>query len=159
MCICTFRTACPGDEKLLLSFIHSIAAYENLEDQVVATEELLRDWLFEKAAAEAFFVVENGVEVGFALYFLNFSTFMGRGGMYLEDLFILPQHRGKGYGKAAFKRIAEIAVARGCGRMDWACLDWNQPSINFYLSMGAVPMADWTIYRLEGDTLINAAKE
>ena len=147
------RYATEKDAALILEFIRGIAEYEKMSDEVVATEELLQEWIFEKKKAEVIFAVENGVEVGFALFFHNFSTFVGRAGLYLEDLFVKVEHRGKGYGKALLKELARIAVERGCGRMDWVCLDWNQPSIDFYRSLGAVPMDEWTIYRLTGDTL------
>ena len=155
-----FRTAVPGDEPIILNFIHALAEYEHMEDQVVATPELLREWIFEKNKAEVIFALEEGREVGFALFFHNFSTFLGRAGIYLEDLFVLPEYRGKGYGKGLLKKLAAIAVERGCGRLEWACLDWNTPSIDFYTKrMNAVPMDEWTVYRLTGDTLIEAAKE
>ena len=149
----TFRIAKPEDTALLLTFIRALAEYEHMLDLVVATEESLHNWLFVKRTAEAFFVLEEGREVGFALYFYNFSTFLGKAGIYLEDLFVLPEHRGKGYGKAILIRLAQIARERGCGRLEWACLDWNQPSIDFYRSLGAQPMDEWTVYRLAGDTL------
>jgi GNAT superfamily N-acetyltransferase len=149
----TFRPAEEKDTALLLRFIRALADYEHMLDDVVATETLLHDWLFERKVAEAFFAVEDGAEVGFALYFHNFSTFLGRGGIYLEDLFVLPEHRGKGYGKAILKHLAQIARERGCGRLEWACLDWNKPSIDFYLSLGAKPMDEWTVYRVSGDAL------
>ena len=155
----SFRNAERGDTTLLLSFIRALADYEHMLDQVVATEEILLDWLFERRVAEAFFVLEDGAEVGFALYFHNFSTFLGRGGIYLEDLFVLPEHRGKGYGKAILNRLAQIALERDCGRLEWACLNWNQPSIDFYLSLGAVPMKDWTVYRVSGESLTHLAGE
>lgn len=104
------------------------------------------------------FAVVDGTEVGFALFFHNFSTFLGRAGLYLEDLFVMPEYRGKGYGKALLKKLASIAVERGCGRFEWVCLDWNKPSIDFYLSLGAEPQADWTIYRMSGDTLTKFAE-
>ena len=125
---------------------------------MVATEELLREWIFEKKKAEVLFACEGEKEVGFALFFHNFSTFLGRAGIYLEDLFVLPEYRGKGYGKALLKKLAQITVERGCGRLEWACLDWNQPSIDFYRSFGAVPMDEWTTYRLTGDTLKEMAE-
>ena len=128
-----------------------------MTDEVVATEELLREWIFEKGKAEVLFDVADGTEVGFALFFHNFSTFLGRAGIYLEDLFVLPEHRGHGYGKALLKRLAAITVERGCGRLEWSCLDWNAPSIAFYKFMGAVPMDEWTAYRLTGETLQLAA--
>lgn len=155
----SFRNAERGDAALLLRFIRALADYEHMLDQVVATEAILIDWLFEKRVAEAFFAMEDGVEVGFALYFHNFSTFLGRGGIYLEDLFVLPEHRGKGYGKAILNRLAQITLERGCGRLEWACLNWNQPSIDFYLSLGAVPMKDWTVYRVTGESLTQLAGE
>ncbi len=149
----TFRFAKEEDCALILSFIRGLAVYEKLEDQVIATEELLKEWIFEKQKAEVIFACENGKEVGYALFFHNFSTFLGRAGIYLEDLFIEPAYRGKGYGKATLKKLAEIAVSRGCGRLEWSCLDWNRPSIEFYLSLGAEPMEEWTVYRVTGDTL------
>ena len=154
-----FRWAEEKDAALILRFIRALAAYEKLSDQVVATEELLREWIFEKKKAEVFFPLENGEEVGFALFFHNFSTFLGRAGLYLEDLYISPEYRGKGYGKATLQKLAQIAVERGCGRLEWSCLDWNQPSIDFYLSLGAVPMEEWTVYRLTGDTLTQMAAQ
>ena len=154
-----FRWAEEKDAALILHFIRALAAYEKLSDQVVATEELLREWIFEKKKAEVIFPLENGVEVGFALFFHNFSTFLGRAGLYLEDLYISPEYRGKGYGKATLQKLAQIAVERGCGRLEWSCLDWNKPSIAFYLSLGAVPMEEWTVYRLTGDTLTQMAAQ
>lgn len=155
----TFRPAAPGDEELMLSFIRALADYEHMTDQVVATPALLREWIFEKKKAEVLFALDEGGAVGFALFFHNFSTFLGRAGIYLEDLFVLPQERGKGYGKALLKELARIAVERGCGRLEWSCLDWNQPSIDFYTKkMHAVPMEEWTTYRLTGETLEQAAK-
>ena len=135
-----------------------LAEYEHMADQVVATPELLEEQLFVAKNAEVLFAVADGVEVGFALYFHNFSTFLGRSGLYLEDLFVRPEYRGLGYGKAILQELARIAVQRKCGRMEWWCLDWNQPSIAFYRSLGAEPMADWTVYRLTGDTLTNLAQ-
>lgn len=152
-----FRRAEEKDTALILRFIQELAAYEKLDGQVVATEELLREWIFEKGKAEVLFPVENGVEVGFALFFHNFSTFLGRAGLYLEDLYIRPEHRGKGYGKATLQKLARIAVERGCGRLEWSCLDWNKPSIDFYLSLGAEPMEEWTVYRLNGEKLSRMA--
>ena len=153
-----FRFAEESDCGLVLSFIRGLADYEKMSDQVVATEELLREWIFEKRKAEVLFVCDDGKEVGFALFFHNFSTFLGRAGIYLEDLFVLPEYRGKGYGKALLKKLAQITAERGCGRLEWACLDWNQPSIDFYRSLGALPMDEWTTYRLTGDTLQEMAR-
>lgn len=149
----SFRPAVPEDCPLILSFIKALAEYEKMSDQVVATEELLKEWIFEKGKAEVIFPVVDGEKVGFALFFHNFSTFLGRAGIYLEDLFIKPEHRGKGYGKATLQELGRIALERGCGRLEWACLDWNRPSIDFYLSLDAKPMDEWTVYRLTGDSL------
>ena len=154
-----FRTALPEDTGLILRFIRGLAEYEGMTDQVVATEELLRRQLFERKHAEVLFVLEGEREVGFALFFHNFSTFLGRSGLYLEDLFVLPEARGRGYGKALLARLAAIARERGCGRMEWCCLDWNQPSIDVYRALGAVPMDGWTVYRLTGESLDKLAKE
>ena len=153
-----FRYAEKKDCGLILSFIKALAEYEKMSDQVIATEELLCEWLFEKKTAECIFVLDGKKEVGFALFFHNFSTFLGRGGIYLEDLFVLPEYRGRGYGKALLKKLAKLAVDRGCGRLEWACLDWNEPSINFYRSLGAVPMGEWTTYRVTGDKLKKLAE-
>ena len=160
----TFRFANEKDCGLILDFIRRLAEYEKMSDQVVASEELLREWIFEKGKAEVLFAYVsdenggNGKEVGIALFFHNFSTFLGRAGIYLEDLFVLPEYRGKGCGKGLLKKLAQITVERGCGRLEWACLDWNQPSIDFYLSLGAERMDDWTTYRLTGATLEGMAK-
>ena len=154
----TFRFAEERDTPLILDFIKWLADYEQLLDQVVADEATLTDQLFRKKNAEVLFALEDGKEVGFALFFHNFSTFLGRSGLYLEDLFVLPEHRGKGYGKAILQKLAAIALERGCGRMEWWCLDWNKPSIDFYCSLGAEPMSDWTVYRLTGETLKNLAE-
>lgn len=151
--IITFRFAEKNDVSKILFFIKQLAEYEKLADEVVATEEILEEWIFDKGKAEVIFAVVDGREVGFALFFHNFSTFLGRSGLYLEDLFVLPEYRGLGYGKGLLRKLASIAVERKCGRMEWVCLDWNKPSIDFYLSIGAKPMKDWTIYRLAGKTL------
>lgn len=154
----TFRYAKKEDAKLILMFIKDLAEYEKMLNEVVATEELLEEWIFEKNKAEVIFAEKNGVPIGFALFFHNFSTFLGRSGIYLEDLYVKTEYRGKGYGKAILKKLAQIAVERGCGRLEWWCLDWNKPSIDFYLSLGAEPMEDWTVYRISGDTLKNLGK-
>ena len=154
-----FRGACPEDTALILRFIRELAAYEQLEDQVVADEETLRRWILEKKGAQVVFALADDTEVGFALYFHNFSTFLGRSGIYLEDLFVRPEYRGMGYGKALLCRLAAIAKEEGCGRLEWWCLDWNKPSIDFYKSMGAEPMEDWTVYRVTGETLDELAEE
>ena len=154
----TYRFANEDDCTLILEFIKALAAYEKMSDEVVATEYLLREWIFDKQKAEVIFACEDGKEVGFALFFHNFSTFLGRAGIYLEDLFVLPEYRGKGYGKGLLKKLAQIAEERGCGRLEWWCLDWNQPSIDLYKSLGAEPMDEWTTYRLTGDKLKEMAK-
>jgi len=153
-----FRFAERKDVPLILYFIKELADYEKMLDEVVATEQLLEQWLFDKNKAEVIFSMEDGKETGFALFFHNFSTFLGRSGIYLEDLYVKPEYRHKGYGKGLLKKLAEIAVERGCGRLEWWCLDWNRPSIDFYLSMGAQPMEDWTVYRIAGDTLTKLAQ-
>ena len=154
-----FRFAERKDTALILQFIKDLAEYEKMADQVVATSAMLEEGIFEKKRAEVLFVMEDGREVGFALFFHNFSTFLGRAGLYLEDLFVLPEYRGKGYGKATLKKLAQIAVERGCGRFEWWCLDWNKPSIDFYLSLGAEPMSEWTTYRVTGKKLLELAEE
>ncbi len=153
-----FRFAEEKDVPLILQFIKDLAEYEHMLEEVVATEALLTEWIFQKEKAEVIFVLEDGNEVGFALFFHNFSTFLGRAGLYLEDLYVKPEYRHKGYGKGLLKKLAQIAVERGCGRLEWWCLDWNQPSIDFYLSLGAEPMEDWTVYRIAGDTLQKLAE-
>ena len=153
-----FRFAKGEDCTLILYFIKELAAYEKMLDEVVADEKILEEWIFDKQKAEVIFVMENEKEVGFALFFHNFSTFLGRAGIYLEDLFVLPEFRGRGYGKALLNKLGSIAVERGCGRLEWWCLDWNKPSIDFYLSLGAEPMSDWTTYRITGDTLRRMAE-
>lgn len=153
-----FRSAKEKDVAVILNLIKELAKYEKMEDEVVATEELLKEWIFEKKTAEVLFAVVDGKEIGMALFFHNFSTFLGRAGIYLEDLVILPEYRGRGYGKAMLKRLAQITVERGCGRLEWSCLDWNEPSIEFYLSLGATPMNGWSVYRITGETLKNMGK-
>lgn len=152
------RFAEERDVSLILYFIRELAEYEKMLDEVVATEELLREWIFEKKNAEVIFALEDGKEVGFALFFHNFSTFLGRAGVYLEDLYVRPEYRGRGYGKGLLEKLAQIAVERGCGRLEWWCLNWNKPSIDFYLSMGAEPMKDWTVYRFAGESLLKLAQ-
>lgn len=154
----TFRKAERKDVALILEFIQGLAAYEHMENDVVADEALLEEWIFDKQKAEVIFAVADGKKVGFALFFHNFSTFLGRAGLYLEDLFVKPEYRGKGYGKAILKKLAAIAVERGCGRLEWSCLDWNTPSIDFYRALGAVPMDEWTVYRVTGETLKKLAE-
>ena len=153
-----FRVATENDTALILGFIKELAEYEKMSNQVVASEQLLHEWIFEKKKAEVIFALEDGKEVGFALFFHNFSTFLGRAGIYLEDLYVSPEYRGCGHGKGLIKELARIAVERGCGRLEWSCLDWNKPSIDFYLSLGAKQMNEWTVYRLAGESLVNLAE-
>ncbi|PWJ49389.1 GNAT family N-acetyltransferase [Faecalicatena contorta] len=155
----TFRYAEESDTPLILQFIRDLAEYEKMLDEVIATEDTLREWIFEKKKAEIIFAVVDGSEVGFALFFHNFSTFLGRAGIYLEDLYVRPEYRRQGYGKAILKKLAQITVERGCGRLEWWCLDWNKPSIDFYLSLEAEAMNDWTVYRISGNTLVDMADE
>ena len=143
------RPAREDEAALVLDFIKKLAVYEKMIDEVEATTETIYNSLFVKHDAEVVFACEDGVPVGFALFFHNFSTFVGRKGLYLEDLFVIPEKRGLGYGKALLLYLARFAKERHCGRMEWVCLDWNQPSINFYKSLGAKPMEEWTIYRFD----------
>lgn len=153
-----FRFAERNDVPLILKFIRELAEYEKMLNEVVADEATLEEWIFDKEKAEVIFACLDDKEIGFALFFHNFSTFLGRAGLYLEDLYVLPEYRGKGYGKAILKKLAAIAVERKCGRLEWWCLDWNKPSIDFYLSLGAEAMCDWTVYRISGGTLTKLAK-
>jgi GNAT superfamily N-acetyltransferase len=148
------RAAVADDVPLILSFIRALADYERLADKVVATEERLRATLFgERRYAEVIVAEWDGQASGFALFFHNFSTFIGSPGIYLEDLFVLPEMRGKGIGKALLVKLAQLAIERNCGRVEWAVLDWNEPAIGFYKSLGAEPMSDWTVFRVWGDAL------
>ena len=149
----SFRFAAQEDCALILSFIRGLAEYEHLENEVIATEELLAEWLFEKHAAEVILASHDGKVIAFALFFTTFSTFLGRAGMFLEDLYVLPEYRGRGVGTAMLRELAGIAAERGYGRFEFACLDWNTDSIEFYHSLGAEPLNDWTTYRFSGDTL------
>ena len=153
-----FRFATINDVDKILEFIKELAEYEKMSADVVADTALLRKWIFEENKAEVIFALEDEKEVGFALFFHNFSTFLGRSGLYLEDLFVKPQYRGKGYGKGLLKELARIAVERDCGRFEWVCLDWNKPSIDLYLSLGAEPQEEWTIYRMSGKALQDFSK-
>ena len=154
-----FRYAIREDVHLILKFIKELAAYEKMLDQVIADEQTLEKWIFDEKKAEVIFPVVDGKEIGFALFFHNFSTFLGRAGIYLEDLYVIPEYRGRGFGKSVLKELARIALDRGCGRLEWWCLDWNQPSIQFYLSLGAEPMSDWTVYRMAGNILRELAEK
>ena len=155
----TIRPARPDEAGLVLDFIKRLAVYEKCADDVVADEATIHHSLFVERSAEVVFAEEDGVPVGFALFFHNFSTFVGRKGMYLEDLFILPEKRGLGYGKALLKYVARIAVERNCGRMEWICLDWNESALSIYRSIGAAPLSDWTVQRLDEQALIRFASQ
>lgn len=154
----TFRNACEEDVALILEYIRKLAAYENRSDEVIATEEELKKWIFDKKQAEVIFALENGKVIGFALFFLSFSTYISNVNLHLEDLFIDPEYRGKGYGRALLKKLAGIAVERGYGRFEWTCLSWNRPSIDFYLSLGA-KQKDWNVFHLTGDELKKLADD
>lgn len=145
------RIAEKSDVNLIMEFIKGIASYEKLLNEVKATPELLEEWLFEKKTGEVAFIMEKNKEVGFVLYFHNFSTFVGKAGMYIEDLFVFPEYRGKGYGKALINHVIDKARSEGLGRVEWTCLDWNTPSIEFYKSMGAKAMDEWTNFRITLD--------
>ena len=152
------RPAKETEAGLILEFIKKLAAYEKCSDEVVADEATIYNSIFVEKAAEVVFAEEDGVVIGFALFFHNFSTFVGRKGLYLEDLFIIPEKRGLGYGKAILKYLANIAVERHCGRMEWICLDWNAPSLAFYRSIGAIPMDEWTVQRMHENVVKTFAK-
>ena len=155
----TIRPAKPEETGLVLEFIQKLAVYEKCADEVVADEATLYHSLFEEKSAEVVFAEEDGVVIGFALFFHNFSTFVGRKGLYLEDLFMIPERRGLGYGKALLKYLANLAVECNCGRMEWICLDWNKPALTVDRSIGAVPMDEWTVQRLDEEALKRFAKD
>ena len=149
----TIRPAQPNEAGLILEFIKKLADYERCSYEVVADEATIYQSIFVEKAAEVVFAEEDGLVIGFALFFHNFSTFVGRKGLYLEDLFIIPEKRGLGYGKAILKYLADIAIERHCGRMEWICLDWNAPSLAFYRSIGAIPMDEWTVQSMTEETV------
>lgn len=149
----TIRPARPDEAGVILDLISQLAVYEKCEKDVVADEATLYHSLFVEQSAECLLGEEDGTVVGFALFFHNFSTFVGRKGLYLEDLFIIPEKRGRGYGKALLKHLAKIAVERGCGRMEWICLDWNESALSLYRSLGAAPLSEWTVQRLDEKAL------
>ncbi|CAN5564700.1 GNAT family N-acetyltransferase [soil metagenome] len=153
------KPAVRADVPLILSLIRELAEYERAPQDAVATEEQLNEVFFgAKPSAEVLIAREEGEAVGFAVYFHNFSTWLGRSGLYLEDLFVRPEQRGKGYGRALLVRLAQIAHERGCGRMEWAVLDWNEPAIQFYKKLGAKPMNEWTVFRLKSDGIESLAR-
>lgn len=154
----TFRNAKESDVGLILEFIRKLADYENRLDEVIASEESLKKWIFDKHQAEVIFAVVDGKEVGFALFFLSFSTYISNVNLHLEDLFVDVEYRGNGYGKSLLKQLAKIVVERGYGRFEWTCLSWNQPSIDFYLSLGA-KQKDWNVFHLTGDELKDLASD
>lgn len=154
-----FRFADASDCKLILYFIKELAQHVNMLDEVEATEALLEEWLFKKQKAEVLFIMVDGKEVGFALFYHNFSTFLGKAGIHLEDLYVKEECRGKGYGRALLRQLAYIATERNCGRLEWWCLDQDQSSTDFYLSLDAQPMNSWTVYRLADDTLLKLSQE
>ncbi len=145
----SIRLATPADVPTIISFIHELADYEKMGDQVKVTETLLNTWVFEKKTARVLIAMADETPVGFALFFYHFSTFEGRAGLYIEDIYIQEAYRGFGLGKKLFQTLAKIALDEECARIEWSCLDWNTPSIAFYLSLGAKPMNGWTVYRLE----------
>ncbi len=153
------RNANESDTNTILQFIKELAEYEKMSKDVTATEELLKENLFVKKLAEVVIAEEDNIPVGFALFFHNFSTFLGKGGIYLEDLYVKPNMRNKGIGKMLLKYLANLAVERDCGRLEWSCLDWNEPSIAFYKERGATPMDEWTVYRVTGENLIELARK
>lgn len=153
------RFAVKEDVPLILKFIKELANYEKLLDEVVATEEILFDSLFKRKAAEVIIGEYKGEPVGFALFFHNFSTFLGRPGLYLEDLFVVPDMRGKGFGRTMLSFLGKLAKERDCGRLEWWVLDWNEPAIKFYKSLGAVPMDEWTVFRVTDESLTSLANE
>ncbi|MFL6591011.1 MAG: GNAT family N-acetyltransferase [Chthoniobacterales bacterium] len=154
------RSTTEADVPIILSLIRQLAEYERAPNAVVATESGLREVLFgEKRSAEVLLALEDNAPVGFAVYFFNFSTWLGRPGLYLEDLFVRPEKRGKGYGSALLVRLAQIAHERGCGRMEWAVLDWNDPAIRFYRKLGAQSMDEWTVFRLTGEGIAKLASQ
>lgn len=154
----TLRLAIAEDAPLILEFIRELAHYEKMSDQVVATEELLLDTLFTQKRAEVLIGEYQGNPVAFALFFHNFSTFIGKPGIYLEDLYVKENYRGMGFGKKILTALAQLAKERDCGRLEWACLNWNTPSIGFYKSLGSTPMNEWTVYRLQGEALDHMAE-
>lgn len=145
------RKVTEDDVDLILEFIMEIAEYEKMSDSVIATREEIYESIFKRKEAEVLIVEKDNKDIGYVVYFFNYSTFIGRAGFYLEDIYIKPEYRGNGYGKEIFKYLTKIAYEKGCHRMEWSCLNWNKPSIEFYKNLGAVPMSEWTVYRLTRD--------
>lgn len=154
----TIRKAIPSDTPVIFDLIKKLAVYEKLENDVVTSVEELHENIFRRNFAKVLLAEEDGEPVGFALYFYNFSTFVGKPGIYLEDLFVEPEHRGKGYGKALLVELARMAAAENCGRLEWSVLDWNTPAIEFYKSLGAKPMDEWTVFRLDQQAITNLSE-
>lgn len=154
----TIRKAIPSDTPVIFDLIRKLAIYEKLENEVVTSVEELQENIFTRNFAKVLMAEEEGKPVGFALYFYNFSTFVGKPGIYLEDLFVEPAHRGKGYGKALLIELARIAAAENCGRLEWSVLDWNSPAIEFYKSLGAKAMDEWTVFRLDKNAIAQLAE-
>lgn len=147
-----------NDLDLIVGFIKEIAEYEKMSDEVIATRESVEESIFKKKEAEVMIAELDNKAIGYVVYFFNYSTFIGRSGFYLEDIYIKPEYRGNGYGKEIFKTLTKIAYEKGCHRMEWSCLNWNKPSIKFYEGLGAVPMKEWTVYRLTRDKLKHVCK-
>lgn len=145
---CVIRAAVEGDETAIIALIRELAVYERIEDQMTTDMDGMREALFVRREAEALVIETDGAAVGYAIYFHNFSTFKGRAGLYLEDIYIRPEHRGKGYGSAVFEYLIALAEERGCARMEWACLRWNEPSLKFHRQMGAEALDEWVTFRL-----------
>ncbi|HEY4467760.1 MAG TPA: GNAT family N-acetyltransferase [Klebsiella sp.] len=155
----TIRQACPADAKAIYDMIYELAVYEKAPEQVVTTVEEIKTSLFASDSKTEALICEIGNKVaGYAVFFTSYSTWLGRNGIYMEDLYVSPEFRGNGAGKALLKTIAQLAVKRGCGRLEWSVLDWNQPAIDFYLSIGALPQSEWVRYRLDGAALIAFAE-
>jgi GNAT superfamily N-acetyltransferase len=154
----SIRFATPNDIPIILQLIKELAKYENLLHMVVADEKLLDEWLFQKKVVEVIIGEMNNTVVGFSLFFYNFSTFLGKPGVYIEDVYVKKEYRHQGYGKGFFRFIAQLARERGCGRMEWSVLDWNEPAIGFYQSLGASPLNEWTVYRLTSEGIQNLAE-
>ena len=153
-----FKEYVKEDSAILMDLITQMAVYEKLEDQLIATEELLNHWILEEKKLEMYLLQEDDAYIGYVCFFNNFSTFLCKSGLYLEDLFILPEYRGRGYGKESLRKLAKIAVERGYGRFEWVCLKWNQSAIDVYKNLGATEMTEWTMFRVDGEKLKELGK-